>query len=203
MTTNNEVTDFYEVLEVSQNANSYTIERVFRFLAKRFHPDVAESGDAVRFSQIVDAYETLRDPARRAAYDIELAGQQEKTSTLLEEASTADSDALDRHRLLTLFYAKRRRDSKTPGLGIATLEQAFDFPTEVLDFHLWYFREKKLIQREESGLLSITAEGVDKIEERTLQGMSASGNQKITDGQLRIPYQPGNSAAAANGVPSA
>lgn len=37
-------------------------------------------------------------------------------------------------------------------------------PEEVLGFHVWYFREKGWIQREDNGYLSITAEGVDQIE---------------------------------------
>ena len=178
--------DFYEVLEVSPNANSYTIERVFRFLAKRFHPDVADSGDVHRFSRIVEAYETLRDPKLRAAYDVELNNQKHQTEELVGESRTAESDTMDRHKMLTLFYAKRKRDMKNPGIGISTLEQAFEMPTEVLEFHLWYFREKGWIMREESGLLSITAEGVDKIEDRILRD-AESGPRKITDGALRLP----------------
>jgi curved DNA-binding protein CbpA len=38
--------DYYEILQVSPLADSETIERVFRHLAKRYHPDNQESGDA-------------------------------------------------------------------------------------------------------------------------------------------------------------
>ena len=40
--------DFYETLEVSPNANSETIERMFRYQARRFHPDNKASGDRAR-----------------------------------------------------------------------------------------------------------------------------------------------------------
>jgi curved DNA-binding protein CbpA len=199
--TDAQLCDYYEILEVSQNANSYTIERVFRFLAKRFHPDVAESGDVHRFTKIVEAYETLKDPKLRAAYDVELQAMQQETSELVSEASTVDEDTKDRHRLLTLFYAKRKRDMKNPGVGVATLEQAFDMPETTLNFNLWYFREKNWIKREDSGLLSITAEGVDKIEERALlNAQSQAQAEKITDGALRLPDMTGS--ASANATPA-
>jgi hypothetical protein len=181
-----EFVDFYEILEVSPNANSYTIERVFRFLAKRFHPDVVETGDTERFSKIAQAYETLRDATRRAAYDVELARQKKETAQLVSESATADSDTYDRHRLLTLFYAKRKRDMKNPGVSISVLEQAIDVPEAVLNFHLWYFREKGWTQREESGLLSITALGVDRIEQHVLD-KAESDAKRISDTVLRLP----------------
>jgi curved DNA-binding protein CbpA len=43
-------TDYYEILEISPNANSETIERIFRYLALRYHPDNQDSGDLPRFS---------------------------------------------------------------------------------------------------------------------------------------------------------
>ena len=37
--------DYYEILEISPNANSETVERIFRYLAMRYHPDNRETGD--------------------------------------------------------------------------------------------------------------------------------------------------------------
>ncbi len=170
--------DLYEVLETSPNASFETVERVFRYLAKRFHPDVAEHGDMQRFSQIVEAYQVLRDPVTRAAYDVAYEQFQSSQNELLKEAQTTTSDCEDRHLLLSLFYGQRRRNMKQPGVGIATLEKALNKPTEVIEFHLWYFREKGWIMREESGLLAITSEGVDQIEARELM-LAQTGNKRI------------------------
>ncbi len=159
--------DYYEVLEASQNANSDTIERIFRYLAHRFHPDTSSTNDVERFNQLVEAYNVLRDPVTRAAYDVEHAKQQELRSELQSGVESAVSDSVDRHRLLSMFYAKRRQSMREPGVGIVTLEQASGCPQEILEFHLWYFREKNWIQRDESGTMSITAEGVDEIESHT------------------------------------
>ena len=76
--------------------------------------------------------------------------------------------------MLTLFYAQRRRDMRRPGIGITTLEHMMNIPMEVLEFHIWYFRQKGWIDREESGTLSITALGVDKIEANNEKQEAAS-----------------------------
>ena len=159
-----EFIDYYEVLEVSSNADSRTIERVFRYLAQQCHPDVASKSDPERFNLLVDAYNALKDPMARTAYDAEHKKHQQYKMDIISGANAADSDCADRHRLLTIFYSQRRRDFKNPGVGIYTLEQIMGCPMEVLEFHLWYFREKGWVQREESGLMSITAMGVDEIE---------------------------------------
>lgn len=162
--TDTEFVDYYETLEASCNASFETIERTFRYLAKRLHPDASEEGDRQRFSQIVEAYETLRDPEKRAEYDEQLEAHRNEENKILRDAGQATSDTRDRHRLLTLFYAQRRSNFKNPGIGVSTLEEQMGLPMEVLEFHLWFFRQKGWIEREESGTLSISAAGVDKIE---------------------------------------
>jgi molecular chaperone DnaJ len=63
--------DLYIVLGLAQGASESEIKRAYRRLARRFHPDI-NPGDRTaeaRFRQILDAYETLIDPARRARYE--------------------------------------------------------------------------------------------------------------------------------------
>lgn len=67
---NDDNLDFYEILEISSNASQDTIDRMFRFLAQRYYPDRHETGDAIKFDQIVKAHDTLRDLEKRTAYDI-------------------------------------------------------------------------------------------------------------------------------------
>ena len=62
--------DYYEVLQVSSNAEPDTIQRVYRLLAQRFHPDNRDSGNDARFREIHEAYTVLSDPEKRARYDI-------------------------------------------------------------------------------------------------------------------------------------
>ena len=53
---------------------------------------------------------------------------------------------------------------EVPGLGNFELEQLVDCPREMMEFHIWYLKEKNWIMRNEMGLLTITADGVDKVE---------------------------------------
>ena len=157
--------DYYEILEISPNANSETVERVFRYLAQRYHPDNGATGDRVRFDLVLEAHNTLRDPAKRAKYDLEHKGHSSDRSKLAEEAS--DSEGIDRDveiqaKLLSLFYVQRRKNVREPGIGDGALSGLLDCPLEHLDFHLWYLREKRWIARREDGLLAITIDGVDR-----------------------------------------
>src|SRR5262249_39472162 len=70
MVAKSEQTDYYETLQISPNADADTIQRVFRLLAQRFHPDNKETGDADRFRALHEAYSVLSVPDRRAQYDV-------------------------------------------------------------------------------------------------------------------------------------
>ena len=58
-------TDHYEILEISPNANSETIERIFRYLALRYHPDNQDTGHLSRFNEIVEAHDALWSTAQQ------------------------------------------------------------------------------------------------------------------------------------------
>jgi curved DNA-binding protein CbpA len=156
--------DYYEILEISPNANSGTIERMFRYLAQRYHPDNKDTGDRARFDQILEANDTLKDPATRAQYDLQYKDRSSFRSKLTEEAS--DSKGLDRdadiqNKLLSILYVKRRQSISDPGLGGLELERMLGCPAEHLEFHIWYLKEKGWIGRTENGTLAITVEGID------------------------------------------
>jgi DnaJ-like protein len=164
--------DFYELLQVSPNADEDTIQRVFRHLAKKHHPDAATQGDPDVFNRLLDAYRTLTDVQLRAAYDVSYQRHWHQTWQMAAEASAAHvvtDDASCRERLLSLFYAQRRRNMRSPGLGQVELERVMDMPAELMTFHLWYLREKGWIQRLDTGQLAITADGVDQAEQHRVR----------------------------------
>ncbi|HEV2700801.1 MAG TPA: DnaJ C-terminal domain-containing protein [Steroidobacteraceae bacterium] len=65
-----EFRDYYQTLGVSRSASADDIRKAYRRLARKYHPDVSKEADALeRFKQMQEAYEVLKDPKKRAAYD--------------------------------------------------------------------------------------------------------------------------------------
>jgi curved DNA-binding protein len=62
--------DYYEVLGVTRGADADVVKRAYRKLARKYHPDVSKEKNAEnKFKEVQEAYEVLRDPEKRAAYD--------------------------------------------------------------------------------------------------------------------------------------
>jgi curved DNA-binding protein len=62
--------DYYAALGVERGATPDEIKKAYRRLAQKYHPDVSkEPGAEVRFKEVAEAYQTLKDPEKRAAYD--------------------------------------------------------------------------------------------------------------------------------------
>ena len=155
--------DYYEILQVNPNADPDTIERVFRLLAKRYHPDNKSTGDAGRFTQLSEAHSVLSDPEKRANYDAGYESDKQKQWSIFLESpvSGEDEDQRTQGWILSLLYSLRRRGSKDPGMGEFELENYLEMAESELAFHIWYLREKGLIARTETGKFGITVEGVD------------------------------------------
>ena len=65
-----EYKDYYKILDVERDATQDDIKRAYRKLARKYHPDVSKEPDAEeRFKEMAEAYEVLKDPEKRAAYD--------------------------------------------------------------------------------------------------------------------------------------
>ena len=65
-----EYKDYYSIMGVARDASAEDIKRAYRKLARKYHPDVSKEKNAEeRFKEIGEAYEVLRDPEKRAAYD--------------------------------------------------------------------------------------------------------------------------------------
>ena len=62
--------DYYKIMGVSQDASEKDIKTAYRKLARKYHPDISKEPNAEeRFKEMGEAYEVLKDPAKRAEYD--------------------------------------------------------------------------------------------------------------------------------------
>lgn len=164
--------DHYETLQLSPNASGETVERVYRLLAKRYHPDNQDTGDAQKFSEVHTAYELLSDPARRAAYDVTYDQYRGEAWTIFDQGTAGDERENDRrlfHAILSLLYIARRRDPHHGGLGAVTLEKMLACPREHLDFPIWYLKARGWLVTLDNGQFAITVEGIDKMTSREFE----------------------------------
>jgi curved DNA-binding protein CbpA len=164
--TQREFVDHYEVLQLSPNANSETVERVYRLLAKRYHPDNHASGDGEMFGKVQEAYRVLSNAERRSAYDVQYDENRALQWRIFDQASASNTRQQDKrvfHGILSLLYIARRRDPQSGGLGAINLERLLGISQQDLEFALWYMRQRGWVEVLDTGQLAITVDGVDML----------------------------------------
>ena len=195
--------DYYEVLQVSTNADPDTIHRLFRILAQRFHPDNQATGDSEQFRQVSEAYEVLKDDQKRAA---EVREAKDRVRAALHEASfefpsrritvnlapadlPKDAGAFDLPIALGLLVAtgqllpEQLRDFATAGeIRVADLEAArlilFDRTTSYFELTSPFFRDAGFVPK---GLMEIdNVEAAKKMVEHGL-GPALLPRSAVTD----------------------
>jgi len=155
--------DHYETLQLSRNANIDMIQRVFRILAQRYHPDNLETGNPELFREIVEAHRVLGDPVQRASYDAQLTAQTQNRFKIFDTWQTSrgvEAEKRKRQGILSLLYGKRLTDPHSPALTMREFEDMLGCPREHLDFSLWFLRENKWIMRGDNNKFEITCQGV-------------------------------------------
>jgi hypothetical protein len=160
--------DHYEILRLSQWADEEAIVRVYRTLAKRFHPDNSETADAQAFLRVNQAYRILSDPQKRARYDQERAttsgGRPRFRLRSKEFFEGLKGEQNRRIAILCLLYRRRTIDYQNPGMSLLDIERLTGFTREEIGFALWYLREKGMAFMTDTSQFCIAAGGVDFVE---------------------------------------
>src|SRR5215471_7093938 len=182
-----EPVDHYETLQISPNADADTIQRVFRLLAQRYHPDNQETGNAARFRALQEAYAILSVPEKRAQYDVNHQALRAERWRFVAQGASGDTDVEQEHQLrvtiLEILYARRRAEPGSPAFSQYELTQLTGRPREHLEFPIWYLIQKKWVTRDDSSSLTITVDGVDYIEQNAGTRIKRRLTASTTDSQ--------------------
>jgi curved DNA-binding protein CbpA len=170
--------DYYEVLQVSTSAEPDTINRVFRMLAQRFHPDNQQTGNESRFRTIFEAYSVLSDPEKRARYDVMHQQHRRDRWRLVASGAQSENDfemeQVVRLTVLEALYTKRRLEPSNPGIFWGDFEGLTGRPREHLEFTMWFLQQKKFVTLDDKSRVLLTVEGAEYLE----QGYRSNLQQK-------------------------
>ena len=202
--TQNAPQNYYELLQLSPNAEQLVITKIYRLLAAYYHPDNKQTGDEEKFKSVLKAYEVLSDPAKRSRYNVEFLGKEAgtaaqprhegqatgaarsveelKTKFGVDGDGTAGDEGLSERELrklmLMVLYDVRRNTPGNPQVSMLVLAELLGCSIENLEFSNWYLKEKNYIRISESADFSITIAGVDYVESELMK--AAPGKQVLS-----------------------
>jgi curved DNA-binding protein len=170
MTDSQPFVDYYEILQVNSNCDAKILETAYRHLAKMYHPDHRLTADVTKFNEVIEAYRVLRNPQKRAEYDILYAtntkdfGFRFASNNEAEGDTKAALDDADAHtRILVFLYKRRRAHAQDAGVAGFFVQEMLNCSDEHFEFHTWYLKAKGFIEITEQGTLAITIQGVDHV----------------------------------------
>ncbi|CCA91740.1 J domain-containing protein [Novosphingobium sp. PP1Y] len=162
--------DYYQLLQVNAFCDVEVISLSYRHLAKKYHPDHPKTANAALFKQIVEAYNVLKRPDKRAEYDLVYHARVNTGTSAAHprldigiDEKVALSDAEMQRNILLLLYKRRRNSATDCGVYGFHVQTSFELSDDLLDFHVWYLKSKGFINMNEQGMLVITVEGIDHV----------------------------------------
>jgi len=162
--------DYYGVLKVDPSCDAAMLEKAFRHFAQMYHPDHAKTADTDKFQIVVEAFNVLKDPDKRAKYDRVHAKHRkddnfhftpDEDSSLDQKSALMDAEIQE--RILYQLYNRRREHADQPGIIGYYIQKKLDCSDENFEFHTWYLKAKGYIETTENSELAITLAGVDHV----------------------------------------
>jgi curved DNA-binding protein len=170
MESGQEFVDYYAVLQVTPTCDAKILEKSYRYFAQMYHPDHPKTADVEKFQAIIEAYNVLRNPESRIAYDKSYKTEKKRNFYSFaqgEETRIDEKDALsdeETHQKMLFFLYKRRREyPDDPGVIAYHIQQIIGCAEESYEFHVWYLKSKGFITMTEQGTMAITVDGVDYV----------------------------------------
>jgi len=195
--------DYYAILGVPKSATPEEIKKAYRKLARKYHPDVSKEKDAEeKFKAMQEAYETLKDPERRAAYDqlgSHAPGQDFRPPPDWEQHFARGQTSFDDIDLADLFAGlggggfRRRADPNAPIPGAdyeaavrLTLEQAFHGAEIQLDLSMPEYDQNGVAHRVPHLVTVRVPRGVTDGQKLRVPGKGGKGARGGRNGDLYL-----------------
>ena len=196
--------DYYAILGVERSADAAEIKTAYRKLARKYHPDVSKEADAeARFKDVSEAYNTLKDAEKKAAYD-QLGrhepGQDFQPPPNWQQQFSEGDFSFGDVDLSDLFAGLRARGRRGQPEGAAmpmpgedyevlvhvTLEEAFRGVEVSLDLAMPEIDERGFVRRVPRTILTRLPKGVTDGQRLRVPGKGGAGSNGGRDGDLYV-----------------
>ena len=209
-----EYKDYYQIMGVARDATQDEIKRSYRKLARKYHPDVSKESNAeVRFKELGEAYEVLKDKEKREAYDqlgANWKGGQEfrtppdwKTDFKFTGADSMDNNASDYSDFFSSLFG---HNFSASGVGskafsargqdhnakiLITLEDSYKGTTRAITMHVPVMDEQGHVTTKKRVLNVSIPKGIREGQHIRLsgQGSAGIGKDKAGDLYLQVEFQ--------------
>ena len=199
-----EYKDYYKILGVAKDASADDIKKAYRRLAHKYHPDVSKAADAEeKFKEVAEAYATLKDADKRAAYDAlgtQSAGaefrpppdwqqQYQETGFSFDDADFADLFSAFRHRGGGGGWQQESRQFRGQDYEIdadITLEQALEGATLDMNLSVPEYDSQGRVTQQPHTFKARIPRGVSNGQRLRLRGKGGKGYNGGADGDLYL-----------------
>lgn len=186
--------DYYKIMGVNQGASEKEIKTAYRKLARKYHPDISKEPSAEeRFKEMGEAYEVLKDPAKRTQYDQDIKNREfnqrqrtQQSAEHTERSNQSHGGQFDSDFFESLFGHARHQQQPMTGQNYEgkiniSLEEAFQGSIKSLQVPVGHGSEVKM----QTLKVKIPA-GVKSGQQIRLAGQGASGTNGGPRGDLYL-----------------